>query len=72
MKATLIFDLPEEAVEFEAANKGLEWKMVVSDLLDFLRYQRKHVDHSPDEYRAFEQVREHLVELMQERDLSVW
>ena len=44
MKATLEFDLPEEAEEFRVACDGATWKAVVWDFDQWLRNQIKHCD----------------------------
>ena len=42
MKATLEFNLPEEADEHRMALDGQKWQFVVTDLLEELRTERKY------------------------------
>jgi hypothetical protein len=72
MKATLKFDLPDEALEFDwAVNAGKMYYMLW-DLDQWLRANTKYApdDMSDDTYKAFEQCREKLREMMAESGIG--
>ncbi len=72
MKATLEFNLPDEDMEFEwAVNAGkLYW--MLWDMDQWLRSNTKYApdDMSDDTYKAFEQCREKLREMMAESGIG--
>jgi hypothetical protein len=72
MKAKLEFDLPEEKEEHEDALKGSEWKWAMNDVVNYLRNETKHVDHTAEEYRILDVVWDKIIEVMQERDLRFY
>jgi hemerythrin-like domain-containing protein len=72
MKGILEFKLPEEQEDFKLAQEGVMWKLVVSDLIDFLRNETKHKDHSAEEYAIFDMVLDRLYEEIKDRNLSMW
>lgn len=72
MRGILEFKLPEEREEFELAQQGVAWKIVVCQLLEFLRSETKHRDHSAEEYAVFDRIRCRLLEDLRDRELSVW
>ena len=73
MKAILEFNLPEEQYEFNNAIKGGDWKHVCWDMDQWLRGQIKHAPDtmSDDTYKAFEECREKLRELINEYNLDL-
>lgn len=72
MKAILEFTLPEEQHEHQDAIQGSNWKWAVDDLLNYLRSEIKHVDHTAEEYRILEAVREKVSSILEERGLDLW
>jgi len=72
MRGILEFKLPEEREEFKLAQQGVAWKIVVCQLLEFLRSETKHSDHSAEEYAVFDRIRQRLLEDLRDRELSVW
>jgi hypothetical protein len=58
MKATLEFNLPEDAVEHHDALHGMDWKICLSDLEQELRnalrygHQLKTADEAVDHFRT--------------------
>jgi|LakMenE01Jun11ns_1017448.scaffolds.fasta_scaffold9342782_1 hypothetical protein len=72
MKAILEFNLPEDKDDFEVAQQGWQWKLIVSDLLDFLRSETKYKDHTAEEYAVFDLIRDRLSDEIRDRNLSVW
>lgn len=71
MKAILEFSLPEDDAALTDARQGSDWKFAVDDLLNYLRSQIKHGDHTAEEYRTFERVRERLIEILDDRGLYI-
>ena len=72
-KAFLKFDLPEENDEFEVANKGGLYKLVLWDLDMYLRQILKYESDSYDEktLEALQKTRDKLHELTNEYDVSL-
>lgn len=71
MKATLEFSLPDDDEALTDARQGSDWKRAVDDLFIYLRNQIKHGDHTAEEYNTFERVRSKLIEVLDERGLSI-
>jgi hypothetical protein len=60
MKATLIFNLPEEQDEFEMAQQGWKYRSILDDFRSWLRSQSKH----GDKYEfTIDELREKLSEI---------
>lgn len=71
MKATLEFNLPEDDDALTEARQGSDWKWAMGDLLAYLRSQIKHGEHTAEEYRTFERVRERVIEILDDRGLYI-
>ena len=77
MRAILEFDFDKEGSDdedrFKDAINGWRWKMVVWELNNWIRSQTKHAsdDMSNDTYKAFEQCREKLHELLVEHNVDL-
>lgn len=72
MKAILEFDLPVESEAHRDAVQGSDWRWAVQDIMDYLRANTKHVDHTADEYRVYEAVREEIVRVLADRGLELY
>lgn len=72
MKAILEFSLPEEHHEHQDALQGSDWKRAVDDILKCIRQELKHADHSIEEYRILDTVRERVAGILQERGLELY
>lgn len=71
MKAILEFSLPEDDDALTDARQGSDWRCAMDDLLNYLRSQIKHGEHTAEEYRTFERVRERVVEILDDRGLYI-
>ena len=73
MKATLEFTLPEEQVEFDCAVDGVKWMSAMWDLDQYLRKKIKYESEgmSEDTFKAFEECREKLHEILNEEELKL-
>jgi hypothetical protein len=72
MKATLEFNLPEEAVDHIDAVNGTDWKLVAWDLDQLLRNYIKYgsCDQCEDNrYSAFEHIRNELHSIIETKGL---
>ena len=70
MKATLIFNLPDEAQEFRTAIDGWKWKSALNELSEELRSKVKWDNNmSEDERAAYQQVREKIIVILNENNL---
>ena len=71
MKAILEFHLPEDKQDFDFATQGSNWWNVCWEMDQWLRRQTKHApdDMSDDTYKALEQCREKLREIISENNL---
>jgi len=72
MKAILEFNLPEEAELHHNAVHGSEWRWAMDDLARHLRSERKHADHSAEEYKMLDQIYDKLFEVLQDRGLKLY
>jgi hypothetical protein len=71
MKALLEFNLPDDKHEFDFAVNGKKWYFVMWKLDQHLRSHLKYNDKlSEEQYKVYEQVRDHLWSLMSESNLS--
>lgn len=72
MKATLEFNLPDEDMEFEWAVNARKLYWMLWDMDQWLRANTKYApdDMSDDTYKAFEQCREKLREMMAESGIG--
>lgn len=73
MKAILEFNLPEDHLEFDVAIKGGDWSHAMWELNQWLRSQIKHPPDtmSDDTYKAFEDTRDKLYEILNENQLKL-
>lgn len=73
MKAILEFTLPEEQVEFDCAVDGVKWMSAMWDLDQYLRNKIKYESEemSEDTFKAIEQCREKLHEILNEEGLKL-
>ena len=67
MKGILTFNLPEEQEEFEMAQNGWKWNMVVHETLQELR---KYIKYEDKETVNCEEFRQFIWDLMNEYDLK--
>ena len=71
MKATLVFNLPDEHQEYAVANKGFDLSMIIWDLDQWLRSELKYRESLTQEQGdVYEAVREQLREIMSEHGLT--
>lgn len=71
MKATLEFNLPEEETNFRYAMSGHDMAMILTDLEIFLRSKIKHEVSDPDRLNAYENVRDELHSLLDDRNVTL-
>ena len=73
MNAILEFNLPEDQTDLEFAYKGSKWWSVAWGMNQWLRGQIKYAsdEMSDDTYKAFEECREQLRELIDEYNLDL-
>ena len=72
-KIILEFDGIEEAADARTALDGSKWKHAMWELDQWLRSQIKYApdDMSDDTYKAFEECREKLLEIVNDINLSL-
>ncbi len=72
MKATLEFNLPEEAQEFRTAINGWKFKSVLNEINDDLRSKIKWQDDMPDEVRqALQAVRDDMHQRLSDHNINI-
>ena len=72
MKATITFNLPDEAQEFRTAIDGWKWKSALNELSEELRSRVKFDNNMSEEHReAYQQVREKIVVILNENNLRL-
>ena len=69
-KAILEFNLPEEQDEFELAQNGVKYSIVLEDLSMWLRNEMKYKDHPEAHYNILDEVRRKLHEIMEENGIN--
>jgi hypothetical protein len=62
MKATLVFNLPEEDFEFQNANFGSHYAGIIEDILHDIREKLKYGELSKKEAQMLEEIRETIRE----------
>jgi len=73
MEAILKFNLPEDQEDFNIALDGSKWALSMWELNNWLRSQIKHPPEgmSDDTYKAFEDARDKLYEILNENQLKL-
>ena len=73
MKVTIEFDGTEEQEEVRTALDGLKWKISMWETDQWLRSQTKYAPDSmsDDTYKAFEECREKLREILADNNLQL-
>ena len=73
MEAILKFNLPEDQEDFNIALDGGKWALSMFELNQWLRSQIKHPPEgmSDDTYKAFEDARDQLYEILNENQLRL-
>ena len=67
MKAILEFDLPEDEELFQAADKGMDWALLVWHIAQFIRNKIKY---EQDREEVLQLVRNELTFQMEEKGLK--
>jgi hypothetical protein len=73
MEAILKFNLPDDQEDFDTAVNGAKWSLAMWELNNWLRSQTKHATDSmsDDTYKAFEDTRDKLYEILNEEGLKL-
>ena len=73
MEAILKFNLPDDQEDFNIALDGGKWALSMWELNNWLRSQIKHPPEgmSDDTYKAFEETRDKLYEILNENQLRL-
>jgi len=73
MEAILKFNLPDDQEDFNIALDGSKWALSMWEMNNWLRSQIKHppADMSDDTYKAFEDARDQLYEILNENQLKL-
>jgi len=73
MEAILKFNLPDDQEDFDLAVNGSKWMAAMWQLDQWLRSQIKHPAEgmSDDTYKAFDETRDKLYELLNEEGLKL-
>lgn len=73
MTGILKFNLPEEREEFEMANKGATYALVLHEIDNWLRSKVKYAPEGADEkeIEAYEKTRDHLRNLAADYNVEI-
>ena len=63
----LVYDIPDEEGEFEAANDGVKWMSAMNDLDQYLRGLIKYQDAGKD----YEEIRDELHSILENYNLEL-
>lgn len=66
MRGILSYSLPEDRDDFETAQNGWKYKLVIEELFNWIRSETKYLDK---ETVTFEALREKIAELMDAEDI---
>lgn len=72
MKAILEFNLPEEREEFEHAQRGIEYLIVLQEFDNYLRGRLKYEELPDDVHKALQEARDRLYEELGARNTTLW
>jgi hypothetical protein len=70
MKATLEFELPQDAFEHQTAIDGWKWRMILNDLSESIRLDLKHKEIPAEVYKSLDSLRGLIFQRMAEENLS--
>jgi hypothetical protein len=70
-KVTLEFDSVEEAEDIRNALDGYKWKLAIWDLDQNLRNEMKFNNLSNEKHKAFEEIREKIIEVLNDYQLHL-
>lgn len=70
-KITLEFDSVEEAEDIRNALDGYKWKLTIWDLDQHLRNEMKFNNLSNEKYKAFEEIREKIIAVLNDYQLHL-
>jgi hypothetical protein len=70
-KVTIEFNTIEEQHELELCINASKWYSIVSDYSEYLRTKIKYGELSDDAYKAIEEAREKLHELLNDEGLKI-
>ena len=73
MEAILKYNLPDDQEDFNIALDGGKWALSMWEMNNWLRSQIKHPPEgmSDDTYKAFEDARDQLYEILNENQLKL-
>ena len=71
MKAVLEFDLPEDNQDFKAAINGSNYRSAIWDYDQWLRSEMKYGDLPDATYKAYEECRKKLREILEEDNIQI-
>lgn len=72
MKATLTFNLPEDQDDFNNAVKGIDYKIALQEIAEYLRRELKYNQSLTDiEYKTIEKVREEFNGILTDNDINL-
>lgn len=74
MKKILEFNYPEDESEFVLHNSGPDMAIVLTDMDNYLRAKVKYEDLPEEKQMIYQEVRDKLIDLMNERGVSeiIW
>lgn len=72
MKATLTFNLPEDQDDFNNAVKGIDYKIALQEIGEYLRRELKYNQSLTDiEYKTIEKIREEFNGILTDNDINL-
>jgi hypothetical protein len=69
MKATLTFDLPDDAVEYEYTLNAARYKDALSDIIELMRKTDKWNDYDEKTAEVVANLYEQICEIVQDLDI---
>ena len=65
-KVSMIFKLPEEQGEFDAALNGIKNEIIIESMFAFIRQKLKYEELTDEQVTVYEEVRQKLADLVNE------
>jgi hypothetical protein len=70
MKATIEFELPQDATEHQTALDGWKWRMILNEVSESIRHDLKYAEIPAEVYKALDSLRGFIFQRMAEENLS--
>ncbi len=71
MKATLEYQLPEDAEEFHIAVKAMAYRMTLIDIMECIRQKVKYSPLNDEQYKIYEDLQREFFSIIENNDIRI-